>query len=102
MHFPGRGDNDQIKEYHGFDISPTVAEKAKEALRDYKNATVAVLDMVKETVSEQYDAALDCMGFHMLVTDMERAGFHVEKFMEMDPSSAIQYSASIYVRKTIV
>lgn len=171
--------------YHGVDISPTVVQKAKEALRDYKYATVDVFDMVKDTVTEQYDAALDCMGFHMLVTDndrntylknaynalnvgapmllfrqsyrncnnteavykgvvhsfdewkaisgtdydtptlrrtgdvevlipllparandrdgyieeMERAGFVVEEFREMDESGAIQYSASIFVRK---
>lgn len=175
--------------YHGVDISPTVVQKAKEALRDYKDATVDVFDMVIDTVTEKYDAALDCMGFHMLVTDndrntylknaynalrvgapmlffrqsyrnennmqavykgvvhsfdewkaisgtdydtpilrrtnmgngdlevliplvparandkdgyieeMEKAGFVVEEFMEMEESNAILYSASIFVRK---
>lgn len=175
--------------YHGVDISPTVVQRAKVALRDYQNASVDVFDMVIDTVTEKYDAALDCMGFHMLVTDndrnrylknaynalnvgapmlffrqsyrnenhieaaykgivhsfdewkaisgidydtptlrktnmgngnvemliplvparandrdgyikeMEQAGFVVEEFMEMDESSAILYSASIFVRK---
>lgn len=144
--------------------------------------------MVKERVIEKYDAALDCMGLHMLITDNDRksylqnaystlntgapmllfresyrkdgvhhgvinsieewaqitgddyntpqlrqvrnagdgrnvevfvplcparakdkngyieelegVGFDVEKFVEMDVSTAIAYSASIYIRKT--
>ena len=175
--------------YHGVDISPSAIEKSKKLLEHYPNATVEVLDMVKESVKGQYDAALDCMGFHMLVTDNDRysylknaynslkkkspmlffresyrqdgayhgvvrsveewaqitgedyktlqarqvknscdgsvvevfipllparakdkngyieefenIGFAVEKFMEMDVSTAIPHSASIYVRKVI-
>ena len=41
-------------------------------LEKYPNATVEVLDMVSEGVAEKYDTALDCMGFHMLVTDNDR------------------------------
>lgn len=175
--------------YHGVDVSPTVVEKAREALADCENASVKVGDMVKDSITEKYDAALDCMGFHMLVTDcdreaylknacsalkegapmlffrqsyrnadhseavykgriesieewvlktgsdyttpsvrranfgdgevevviplvparandregyiteMENAGFTLEDFVEMEPSSAVQFSASIYVRK---
>lgn len=58
--------------YHGVDISPTAVQKAREVLSDYKDATVDVFDMVKNTIAEEYDAALDCMGFHMLVTDNDR------------------------------
>ena len=175
--------------YHGVDISPSAIEKTKNLLEKYPNATVEVLDMVKESVKEKYDAALDCMGFHMLVTDkdrelylknaynslkedspmlffresyrrdgayhgvvnsieeweqitgedyktlqsrqvknsddggvvevhipllparakdkngyieeIEKVGFGVEKFVEMDASTAIPHSASIYVRKII-
>ena len=32
--------------------------------------------------------------------EMELAGFTVERFIEMEPSKSMQYSASIYVRKT--
>jgi len=171
--------------YHGVDISPTAVRKARELLSDCKDAAVDVFDMVKDTIEDEYDAALDCMGLHMLITDndrnaylknaynalikgapmlffresyrtenvykgavhsleewkaisktdydtpelrristangevevhipllparandrdgytaeMERAGFVVEEFMEMEESSNIQYSASIYVRK---
>jgi hypothetical protein len=34
---------------------------------------VEVLDMVKESVAGKFDAALDCMGFHMLIADSDRA-----------------------------
>jgi len=58
--------------YHGVDISPSAIEKSSKLLEKYPNATVEVLDMVKESVEEKYDAALDCMGLHMLVTDRDR------------------------------
>ncbi len=172
--------------YRGFDIAPSAVEKARERLRDFPDARVERLDMVKERAGlpETFDAALDCMGFHMILTDadrdayltdahavlkpgapmlffresyrdnaytgvvesfdhwkeitgddyttpqlrsnpdgadgkevwipcvpararnregytgeLERAGFAVEKFMNMDESSAILYSVSIYARK---
>jgi len=58
--------------YHGVDISPSAIEKSRELLQKYPNATVEVLDMVKERVAGTFDAALDSMGFHMLVTDADR------------------------------
>lgn len=59
--------------YHGVDISPSAIEKSRKLLETYPNATVEVLDMVKESVAGKFDAALDCMGFHMLITDSDRA-----------------------------
>lgn len=61
--------------YHGADIAPTALEKAKERLRDYPDATFELLDMVKETPKGKYDAALDVMGMHMLITDDQRLGY---------------------------
>lgn len=61
--------------YHGVDISPSAIEKSKKALAEYPNAKVEVLDMVKECVAEKYDAALDCMGLHMLVADNDRKNY---------------------------
>jgi len=58
--------------YHGVDISPSAIEKAKKLLEAYPNASVEVLDMVKGSIEGKYDAALDCMGFHMLITDNDR------------------------------
>jgi len=34
------------------------------------------------------------------IEEFEEAGFDVEKFVEMDASKSIAYSASIYIRKT--
>ena len=61
--------------YQGFDISPTAVRKARENLAKYENASADVLDMVKEKASGAYDAALDCMGLHMLVTDGDRKAY---------------------------
>jgi len=61
--------------YHGVDISPTVVNKAKNLLKDYPNAKVKQLNMVSQKLDETYDAALDVMGFHMLVTDPDRENY---------------------------
>lgn len=58
--------------YHGVDIAPSAVEKTKIALSPYPNATVTLADMVNQPILEKYDAALDCMGFHMLVLDVDR------------------------------
>ena len=61
--------------YHGVDISPSAIEKSKALLKPYPNATVEILDMVKERARGAFDAALDCMGFHMLITDHDRTRY---------------------------
>lgn len=61
--------------YHGVDISPSAVEKASKLLKGYPNATVSLCDMVKESAGCEYDAALDCMGLHMLVTDRDRENY---------------------------
>ena len=61
--------------YHGVDLSPSAVSCAREFLKDMPNATVSRLDMVREPVSGVYDAALDVMGLHMLVTDADRAAY---------------------------
>ncbi|MBQ4591749.1 MAG: class I SAM-dependent methyltransferase [Clostridia bacterium] len=63
--------------YRGFDIAPSAVKKAGERLRDFPYARVEQLDMVKETAGlpETFDAALDCMGFHMLLTDTDRDAY---------------------------
>ncbi len=61
--------------YQGYDISPTAVGKARAALSDNPNASADVLDMVKEKACGVYDAALDCMGLHMLVTDADRTAY---------------------------
>ena len=63
--------------YRGCDIAPSAVEKARERLADFPDARVKCLDMVKECAGEpeSFDAALDCMGLHMLLTDADRAAY---------------------------
>lgn len=58
--------------YHGVDIAPSAVERSKQALAEYPNATVTLLDMVSERIKGMYDAAVDSMGLHMIVTDTDR------------------------------
>jgi len=58
--------------YHGVDIAPSAVGKARLAIKDFPNATVSVLDMVNDKVNGEFDAAIDIMGFHMLITDGDR------------------------------
>lgn len=81
--------------YHGVDISAAAIEKSKQLLEAYPNATVEVLDMVKESVKGKYDAALDCMGLHMLVTDNDR-----ELYLENAYNSLKDRSPMLFFRES--
>ena len=82
--------------YHGVDISPSAIEKAKKLLEKYPNATVEVLDMVKESVKEKYDAALDCMGLHMLVTDKDRELYLKNAYNSLKENSPMLFFRESY------
>lgn len=82
--------------YHGVDIAPSAVMKAKEALKRYPNARVDILDMVKETIDENYDAALDCMGFHMLVTDQDRKSYLRNAFLSIQHDSPMLFYKEAY------
>ena len=58
--------------YHGVDIAPSAVSRSKQTLTEYPDATVSTLDMVNERVDGLYDAAVDSMGLHMIVTDADR------------------------------
>lgn len=58
--------------YHGVDLAPSAVASAQQLLAGYENASVSQLDMVKEPLPGPYDAALDSMGFHILITDQDR------------------------------
>ncbi|MDF2700200.1 MAG: hypothetical protein K0Q49_1756 [Haloplasmataceae bacterium] len=58
--------------YHGIDISQSALNKSREILKNYPNATVSLIDMVNKKIEGSFDAALDVMGFHMLVVDSDR------------------------------
>ncbi len=70
--------------YHGVDIAPSAIEKSNKLLEKYPDAKCEVLDMVKECVNEKYDAALDCMGLHMLITDSDRKSYLQNVFKSLN------------------
>ena len=82
--------------YHGVDISPSAIEKSRKTLEAYPNATVEVLDMVQESVREKYDAALDCMGFHMLVTDKDRELYLKNAYHSLKENSPMLFFRESY------
>lgn len=82
--------------YHGVDIAPSAVMRAKETLKNYPNARVDILDMVKETASGKYDAALDCMGFHMLVTDEDRKAYLRNAFFSLKDGSPMLFYKESY------
>ena len=84
--------------YHGVDISPSAIEKSKQLLETYPNATVEVLDMVKESVNKKYDAALDCMGFHMLITDNDRYLYLKNAYNSLKENSSMLFFRESYRR----
>ena len=84
--------------YHGVDISPSAIEKSRKLLEAYPNATVEVLDMVKGSVKEKYDAALDCMGFHMLVTDNDRYLYLKNAYNSLKENSPMFFFRESYRR----
>jgi len=61
--------------YHGVDIAPSALEKAKNSLLAYPTATLEELSVVTGEITGTYDAALDVMGLHMLVTDPDRIAY---------------------------
>lgn len=82
--------------YHGVDISPSAIEKCKKLLEPYPNATVEVLDMVKESVKGKFDAALDCMGFHMLITDDDRMNYLHNAYKALKDNSPMLFFRESY------
>ena len=84
--------------YHGVDIALSALEKAKYALADYPDASVSLLDMVRETDGGIYDAALDVMGFHMLVTDADRAAYLHNACASLKPGAPMLFFRESYRR----
>jgi hypothetical protein len=82
--------------YHGVDIAPSAVDKSTNALKDFPNARVGLLDMVKETTGEIYDAALDCMGFHMLVTDCDRNAYLHNAFRSLRSGAPMLFFRESY------
>ncbi len=82
--------------YHGVDISPSAIEKASQYLKNFHDASVSILDMVNEITSEKYDAALDSMGYHMLVTDCDRRNYLENAFSSLNSGSPMLFYKESY------
>lgn len=85
--------------YYGVDISPTAVAKSQKLLEKYPHATVDRLDMVKDSIGEKFDAALDCMGLHMLVTDRDRECYLRNAFGALKENAPMLFFRESY-RKT--
>lgn len=66
-------------DYTGVDIAQTAINEAEKRLTGRKNVRFRRIDIVKEKITEnfgeKFDAALDVMGIHMIVTDGERQSY---------------------------
>lgn len=82
--------------YHGVDIAPSAVKKAGDVLKAFPHARVMQLDMVRERVGETYDAALDCMGFHMLVTDRDRSAYLHNAFLSLKKGAPMLFFRESY------
>ena len=88
--------------YRGFDIAPSAVEAARKRLHTAfggrSDASVGLLDMVKEPAgeAETYDAALDCMGFHMLLTDADRNAYLKNARTVLKPSAPMLFFRESY------
>ena len=63
--------------WRGFDVAPSAVEAARRRLADFPDAQAFCLDMVHKDAAlpGSFDAAIDCMGLHMLLTDDDRASY---------------------------
>ncbi len=82
--------------YHGVDLAPSALERAREALAGCPNATVSRLDMVREALPGPYDAALDVMGLHMLITDADRSAYLRNAYGCLAPGAPMLFFREAY------
>ncbi|MDO8686531.1 MAG: methyltransferase domain-containing protein [Clostridiales bacterium] len=82
--------------YKGVDIAPSAVERSKQVLAEYPTATVSVMDMVNERVDGVFDAAIDCMGFHMLITDSDRQKYLTNANAALKPGAPMLFFRQDY------
>lgn len=82
--------------YHGVDLAPSAIETAAALLKDCPNATVTRLDMVNDRISEIYDAALDIMGFHILITDSDRQRYLKNVYNCLSPGAPVLFYRQVF------
>lgn len=80
----------------GWISPPSAVEKATAACAAFPNARIRCLDMVKENAGDGYDAALDCMGLHMLVTDRDRQAYLGNAFRALKPGAPMLFFRQSY------
>ncbi len=82
--------------YHGVDIAPSALQKACELLKDFPQAKITEFDMVETRLDDTYDAALDVMGFHMLVTDADRHKYLTNMFNILKNNAPVLFFHECY------
>lgn len=82
--------------YTGVDIAPSAVKKTRDAIRDYPLASAMQLDMVKQKPEGGYDAALDVMGFHMLVVDKDRKAYLDNAFSCLKAGAPMLFFRELY------
>lgn len=86
--------------YQGYDIAPSAISKAQDVLKSLPNAQVEVRDLVKNALpAEQFDAALDVMGFHMLVVDGDRKAYLQNMLDALKPGAPAFFFHQLYRRE---
>lgn len=83
--------------YQGYDIAPSALEKANALLAGFPGARADRIDLVKDVLPENaFDAALDVMGFHMIVTDSDRKAYLHNMFRAVKPGSPVFFIHESY------
>ncbi len=82
--------------YKGVDIAPSAVERSKQVLAPYSSATVSLMDMVNEPVNDVFDAAIDCMGFHMLIIDSDRRKYLANVIATLKPGAPMLFFRQDY------
>ncbi len=86
--------------YQGYDIAPSAIEKAKDTLKNFPDAKVEVRNLVTEALNENaFDAALDVMGFHMLVVDSDRKAYLSNMYHALKPGAPAFFFHQLYRRE---
>ena len=82
--------------YHGIDLAPSALKTAKRLLAPYPTASVERLDLTTEMIQGSFDAALDVMGFHMLLTDKDRAAYLRNVYRALKPGAPMLFFNEAY------
>ena len=84
--------------WRGFDVAPTAVTAARRRLVPYPDAVVTCLDMIHADAAEPdtFDAAIECMGLHMLLTDDDRALYLSRAYRVLKPGAPMLFFREAY------